>query len=143
MVLDELGRAIGIAKSFARSGGAIKKAPERKRLGPCVKATYQIKNCFSSSSRSCSSLRRHGPPVPDQGRGSDRTPRSMRHDQISTCLAIGLPQVRTSRRRAAVGSWPGLIHSKFFAIIRKSARYRPESLVGRIFRLKLAWRLPC
>jgi len=33
--------------------------------------------------------------------------------------------------------------SQFCAIIRKCARYRPESLLGRIFRLKLAWRLPC
>jgi hypothetical protein len=30
MVLDELGWAIGIEKSFAPSGGAIKKAAERK-----------------------------------------------------------------------------------------------------------------
>ena len=48
MVLDELGRAKETAKSFARSEGAIKKAPERKRLDSCAKAIHQFKNYFSS-----------------------------------------------------------------------------------------------
>jgi hypothetical protein len=53
-------------------------------------------------------------------RGSDRASRSLRHDQISTWLAIGLPQVRTSRRRDAVGNWRALTHSQFFENIRKA-----------------------
>jgi hypothetical protein len=38
-----------------------------------------------------------------------------------------------------VGSQRDAQLSQSFAIIRKSARYRPESLLGRIFRLKLVW----
>jgi hypothetical protein len=48
MILDELGRARGTAKSFRQSIRATKKALERKRPDTFEKVIGQINSCFSS-----------------------------------------------------------------------------------------------